>query len=267
MLPGYQLVSQPAMSFGEADHEYHQEGLAIFSRWPILNSSYILLSRDPNDKGDFHQRICLRALVDTPIGPINFLTTHLSLSPAARKRSFVEIGDFAHQLTPVAAPVVLTGDMNAVLDEENRVLTEVFDFEDGWKSVHGDVPEQDGWTFSSWEPRSRIDYILTLGLRPLTFTIEGKEGELQGALAAVGGVQDMKGTMYPSDHWFPVATYALDDRIGRNKPRRQSSLGDDKNNESNHDDEHDNIVIHVRDDNDNVNDEAAVSKSDQHDEL
>jgi endonuclease/exonuclease/phosphatase family metal-dependent hydrolase len=76
--------------------EFHSEGLAIFSRWPILDTSYILLSRDASDRGDFHQRICLHARVATPYGNISFLTTHLSLSPKARVRSLIEIGDFAH---------------------------------------------------------------------------------------------------------------------------------------------------------------------------
>jgi len=40
--------------------------LAILSKFPILNWNYILLSRDPNDGDDFHQRICLHAEIDHP---------------------------------------------------------------------------------------------------------------------------------------------------------------------------------------------------------
>lgn len=40
--------------------------------------------RDKNDSSDFHQRILLKALVNTPFGPVNIMNTHLSLSKAAR---------------------------------------------------------------------------------------------------------------------------------------------------------------------------------------
>jgi endonuclease/exonuclease/phosphatase family metal-dependent hydrolase len=83
--------------------EYHHEGLAIFSRWPILSTSHILLSRDSSDRGDFHQRICLCAVIATPYGNISFLTTHLSLSQKARVRSITEIGQFANEVYYIAS--------------------------------------------------------------------------------------------------------------------------------------------------------------------
>ncbi len=44
------------------------EGLAIFSRLPIVESSWTPLSRDNADREDDHQRILLRARVRTPQG-------------------------------------------------------------------------------------------------------------------------------------------------------------------------------------------------------
>ncbi len=50
------------------------------------------LSQDLSDGGDFHRRICLWAVVDTPAaGPVLVATTHLSLSARARARTIPEI--------------------------------------------------------------------------------------------------------------------------------------------------------------------------------
>lgn len=45
LLPGYQYVYQPAMLYMERLMERKEEGLAIYSRYPILSSDYTLLYR------------------------------------------------------------------------------------------------------------------------------------------------------------------------------------------------------------------------------
>ena len=44
-LQGYQFVFQPAMLYMEQPLERKEEGLAVFSRYPIVSSDYRLLSR------------------------------------------------------------------------------------------------------------------------------------------------------------------------------------------------------------------------------
>ena len=44
-LIGYQYVYQPAMLYTDRLPERSEEGVAIFSRYPILSSDYILLFR------------------------------------------------------------------------------------------------------------------------------------------------------------------------------------------------------------------------------
>lgn len=44
-LPGFQYVYQPAMLYTNRLPERSEEGVAIFSRYPILSSDYILLYR------------------------------------------------------------------------------------------------------------------------------------------------------------------------------------------------------------------------------
>jgi hypothetical protein len=43
LLPGWQFVWVPAMTFAEGGQEYHAEGLAVFSRHPIVDSSFVRL--------------------------------------------------------------------------------------------------------------------------------------------------------------------------------------------------------------------------------
>ena len=45
LLPDYQFVYQPAMLYMEHLMERKEEGLAVFSRYPILSSDYTLLHR------------------------------------------------------------------------------------------------------------------------------------------------------------------------------------------------------------------------------
>ena len=45
ILPDYQFVYQPAMLYMDNSQNRNEEGLAIFSRYPIVSYDYILLSR------------------------------------------------------------------------------------------------------------------------------------------------------------------------------------------------------------------------------
>mmetsp|Transcript_5265 Transcript_5265/g.7751 ORF Transcript_5265/g.7751 Transcript_5265/m.7751 type:complete len:459 (+) Transcript_5265:40-1416(+) len=199
ILPGFQYVFRGAMMF-EQDEELHQEGLAIFSRFPILDTSYKKLSRDPSDSGDFHQRLCLRALVSTPIGKVNFFVTHLSLSEKARERTMEEVAEYVNSFPE---PSVIVGDFNSVIHKELPDWPQYHGFQDVWKEIY---PSAEGLTFSSWLPRSRIDYIFaSKQLKTLEVTIEGKDSK-PSDLPPIGGVYNMKGVLFPSDHMFPCAT-------------------------------------------------------------
>ena len=104
---------------GKGSQQRDEEGPAIFSRWPILHSDYLLLSRNTSDEGDTHQRLCLHAVIDaTPTSPthartlVDVYTVHLSLSEAARNRSVPELLAFIKE-SARGDVVMLTGDMNA----------------------------------------------------------------------------------------------------------------------------------------------------------
>ena len=57
-----------------------EEGTAIFSRYPIVDTDYVLLSRDVGRKEDSHQRAVLRVTVDTPqLGLFHVFVSHFAL--------------------------------------------------------------------------------------------------------------------------------------------------------------------------------------------
>jgi endonuclease/exonuclease/phosphatase family metal-dependent hydrolase len=162
MLPEMEFVFEPAMGFRESGGEFVQEGLALFSSWPLTSSRAEKLLRDPKDPADFHQRIVLHAVARTAWGQVHLLTTHLSLSAAARERTLPQIGRLANSLLP--EPSILLGDMNAAAtDEPQMLLREPFYFRDAWTELHGSSPEAErkGQTFHAWDRRSRIDLVLT----------------------------------------------------------------------------------------------------------
>ena len=63
---GYQFVYNTSMSYIDTQGRFSHvdEGLAIFSKFPIIESSFLRLSRNFSDREDEHQRGLLRAKID-----------------------------------------------------------------------------------------------------------------------------------------------------------------------------------------------------------
>lgn len=99
---GYQFVWERGMTylnFHSRNGWHVDEGVAIFSRFPITRADHRVLSRDMGDGNDReHQRVCLRARIRPPGSccPLDFLVTHLTLSDPARDRAVVEIAEWVH---------------------------------------------------------------------------------------------------------------------------------------------------------------------------
>ncbi|MEM7143256.1 MAG: endonuclease/exonuclease/phosphatase family protein [Actinomycetota bacterium] len=148
---------------------------AVASRWPIIDSDWRYL-----DVGEMPKhRTVLWAQIDTPHGPWDVFTTHLSHGfdqSALRVRQLDEIAtwvDERRRANPEAIlPPVLIGDLNAVPDsDEIRRMTgrsapavPGLVFSDAWEQAG----EGDGATYShdnpyvvdsAW-PERRLDYIL-----------------------------------------------------------------------------------------------------------
>ena len=68
------------MSYPEGPGHRVEEGVAVFSKYPIVESEYLMMSRELDNEDDAHQRICLRVAVNTPNnGVVNFFVSHLAL--------------------------------------------------------------------------------------------------------------------------------------------------------------------------------------------
>lgn len=172
---GWEVVAAPG-----GDDDRFTIVNAIGSPWPILESEWRYL-----DVGDMPpHRTVLRARVETPAGPIDVYTTHLSHGfdqSALRCRQVAQVAEFVAERRPADAdslPPVVLGDLNAVPDsDEIRTLTGVsappvagLVFTDAWARV-GAGP---GVTYSetnphvvdsAW-PERRLDYVLVGWPRP-----------------------------------------------------------------------------------------------------
>eukprot|EP01038_Epipyxis_sp_PR26KG_P014002 gene14002-18780_t len=131
----YYFAYQPAMNMFEMKKLVHrnEEGLLILSKYPIIDSDVLFLTRNLSDKSDDHQRIVLRVQIQIPIilnnscdnqmkqtTTVDILTTHLSLSSIARDESIKDIIKFSscinhnnHTSLIPSQLQILTGDFNA----------------------------------------------------------------------------------------------------------------------------------------------------------
>jgi endonuclease/exonuclease/phosphatase family metal-dependent hydrolase len=191
-----------------------QVGNAVLSRWPVLDAQ---VARFPG-VDDEDERLAVHTRLQTPIGELPFLTTHLS-SPVdasgTRVAQVVEVAKFvAACACDTELPSVVTGDMNAWPDsDEVRLLC-------GYKTAPA-VPGlvlMDAWEFAdpaqqwaTWDPanpfvaaslpRARIDYILLTQPRPAGL----------GRVLSVRRAGDQPvGGVWPSDHFAVVADLATE---------------------------------------------------------
>ena len=66
MLPGYQFVYQAGQIHRTKLPNKVEEGIAFFSKYPIVSHDYWLLHRDPQDNADSHQRVLLHVELQLP---------------------------------------------------------------------------------------------------------------------------------------------------------------------------------------------------------
>lgn len=178
-------------------------GLAIISRWPIIDTAEIDL---PNGCWSRSGRTALAALIEHPRGPLPVVTTHLEPHPArsgVRVEQLDAVTSMVDRMAESAGSQVLSsvvcGDFNAEpeSDEVRRFSglqtaphIEDLAFQDAW---HIAGPEGDpGWTWRKECPyieegtaNARIDYVFS-GLR--------------GRIAAVELVGVGASAVWPSDH-------------------------------------------------------------------
>jgi endonuclease/exonuclease/phosphatase family metal-dependent hydrolase len=193
-LNGYRAVWQPAAYWppGRGGNQGQQwEGLAILSRHAIVDRATVRLEQDLDDPHNHFPRLVLGAQIRSPAGPLWLFDTHFPLSVRARERVAPIALDFVTR-TAGGLPFVFTGDFNASPDElcirfftgREPIGDQKGTLNDAWANCH---PGQDGYTFSAWEPRKRIDYAF------VSSRVQVRE------IAIVGNTPNHE-THSPSDH-------------------------------------------------------------------
>ena len=168
------VISQPPGGGTRAPYGglREEEGHAIFSKLPLVDSSHLLLPRDGRDGEDGHQRAVLHAALHVPWWPlgqdlVDVYSTHWALSPSARVRSAAALDAFTRR--GQGAMSVAMGDFNAEPHEDSLQALQRAGFQDAWlRAGHPEpVPgSSDSWavaqahTFPSCNAVKRIDFVL-----------------------------------------------------------------------------------------------------------
>ncbi len=124
--------AMPGETFGMPGGEY---GIAILSRWPIVEHERMLLHRPTTQSGAGadskpEQRVALGAAVDIEGQPVDVVCTHLGLSEDERLRQAEDVAGFCAGWHS-ARPLILMGDFNAFPDADEiatvrKTLVDVF---------------------------------------------------------------------------------------------------------------------------------------------
>lgn len=169
------------------------EGLTILSRRPPLAIYLCRLTQHPHLRHDENRRICLGMTLEYEGVEVDVYTTHFSLDAEAEVTNAAETARFVVE-SAGSRPAILTGDFNAEPGSPPmRFLThDPNRFIDCWMAIH---PGDPGYTYASYHPVRRIDYILARG-------VAGVAG-----IELLGG--DADGGVYPSDHLGILAEIVL----------------------------------------------------------
>jgi endonuclease/exonuclease/phosphatase family metal-dependent hydrolase len=179
-----------------------REGPAILSRFPILESEVYKL---PRCQRALDPRVLLRARLDTPWGPIDVFSTHISRDDCQARRVAALVADRRNGL-----PSILMGDFNAIESSPAiRAMTEEAGFIDAFRRTNPDLAGATVWQRidAPWAmARRRVDYI---------FLVPGLQSH--GDVAASRVVLDAPRrfpdgtTLWPSDHYGVLAELVVSD--------------------------------------------------------
>lgn len=166
------------------------EGLTILTRDEPKSVMIRHLTLHPHDRADENHRICLGVVLGGRTEYCVF-DTHFSLSVLARETNAIEAAEFVQEQAG-DRPALLMGDLNAepdaaairFLSGQQEIRGRRTSFLDCWTVAH---PGDPGYTYASWDPVRRIDYVLALNVRPDTVRAQ-----------VIGG--DGEDGIFPSDH-------------------------------------------------------------------
>ncbi len=195
-LPKYNLVCSlhrhpPPRGVKPEEFPFMQTGLAIMSRYPIIESGHISLPYSVHINP--HPRMVLASRIRSPLGEICFFVTHLSTHEPDRPLEALMLADFVRGFSR-SSPAVVVGDFNETPDEpvvsfmkgKGEIHGRSLGFRDAWEEAN---PDEEGYTHRD----RRIDYIFVdPSIKVLDCRLVADKPDSQG--------------YYPSDHYGVLAS-------------------------------------------------------------
>ncbi|KNC55983.1 uncharacterized protein AMSG_01996 [Thecamonas trahens ATCC 50062] len=232
LLPDYpHFTFQPAMSYPQLPLGRVEEGLLFFSKTPLTDTAYALLSRDvAQDHMDVHQRIVLSTSTRTASGvDVQLLQTHMSLTPTARLRNMLEIASFARATQGRRSKLqLLMGDFNTDVANERTGWGQSIEFIVGRRRIasrHTPARFRDAWydaaaaqaprrrhgygpTFPAHNATLRIDLVFYRNVRPSPAALCPVDVDILGADHYAVAPHDDPDPVLVSDHLGLAASFA-----------------------------------------------------------
>ncbi len=148
--------------FGEAVKidQVNPYGNAILSRYPFKSAETVLI---PNDDMYHETRCVIKSIFEIDGKDICILICHMGLNDHERQTAVEMIRRI---LDETDIPVILMGDFNAEPNEE--ILRPLFN---RLNDTDKKSESSDHFTFASYEPKKKIDYILYRGLKCVKSTV------------------------------------------------------------------------------------------------
>ena len=178
-----------------------EEGPAILSRWPIVETEVLDL---PRCVKFYDPRVVLRAAIDTPRGRLQVFSTHLSHDPCQAKR----LGEVVRAHTG-PLPALVMGDFNASESTEwMQALVRDAELVDAYRAANPSATGPTVWQRPDAPDQTvtrRVDFIF---VRPGT-AAAGRVRSSRVILSTPGRLANGT-TLWPSDHYGVVAELTVD---------------------------------------------------------
>jgi endonuclease/exonuclease/phosphatase family metal-dependent hydrolase len=180
-----------------------EEGPAILSRWPIVETEVIDL---PRCARFYDPRVVLRAALDTPRGRMQVFSTHLAHDRCQAKR----LGEFVRTHAG-SLPALLMGDFNASesIDWMQALIRDA-GLVDAYRAANPSAPGPTVWQRPEAPDPTvtrRVDFIFILPGTAVPALVRSSRVILSTPGRLANGT-----ALWPSDHYGVVADIAIDRR-------------------------------------------------------
>jgi endonuclease/exonuclease/phosphatase family metal-dependent hydrolase len=147
-------------AFGKSlDFQGGEYGIAVLSRFPILESHTVPLKVEPpqeRSEGSHEPRVALHVAIDAPGGRLHIVNTHVDYIAAGtyRRQEIVGLLAYVARTIPRDARLVIGGDLNARPDTD-EITTVSLMFHDSF----AECGQGAGESYPAKAPDRRIDYL------------------------------------------------------------------------------------------------------------